>query len=246
MSLAALGCDPTQTWERSDGTDGPGASPGDLRYSGSAIYLCVEADAALRQYSACFLKGVFKAREGTDALAHGGVPVCVPQTAIANGHYGWGLVFGKGRVLSDGGVQNGRGYSFANRCRRAGRASGFNGPDHRHVCDRGGRCDRRADDMHLPGGVRLMAPWQWGERRWSRRGVSRGPGRLSHERLGGRLLRPMGGPRRSGCSPRYRRPDPRRRDAEGIGGDTAMSEAPITRGDPNSPPMMGQDDSRVL
>ena len=113
MSFAAMGCRPGQTWARADGSDGPGASPGDLAYSSdSGVYLCVKAQGAVTQYDACVLQGIYEAKPATDATAHPGTPVCVPQTAIADNHYGWGLVAGKGRVRTDGGVPAGRGYSF--------------------------------------------------------------------------------------------------------------------------------------
>ena len=98
MSLAALGCNPEDRHgSGSDGADGPGASPGDLRYSGSEIYLCVEADAALRAVQRLFPQGrVSRLARGPTRWRMAACPVCVPQTAIANGHYGWGLVFGQG------------------------------------------------------------------------------------------------------------------------------------------------------
>ena len=103
MSLAALGCDPEQTWTEADGTDGPGIGLGTIGYSpDGGMYLCVQAKAAISQYDACVLQDTFRANPLTTTNGDIGATVCFPQVAMANHSYGWGLVAGKGRVNTDG------------------------------------------------------------------------------------------------------------------------------------------------
>ena len=119
--LGSMGCNPDQTWQRADGADGPGATLGSLGYShGGGLFLCVHASGAIRKWSACYLHGNYRATEGTDTDARPGVPVVIPQIAIANNHYGWALVAGQGRVRSDGAVRSGHGYSFTNAANKEG------------------------------------------------------------------------------------------------------------------------------
>ena len=99
MSLAALGCDPEQTWTEADGTDGPGIGLGTIGYSPvGGMYLCVQAKAAISQYAACILQDTFRANPVTTTNGDMGGTICIPQVALANHSYGWGLVAGKGRV----------------------------------------------------------------------------------------------------------------------------------------------------
>ena len=103
MALAALGCNPEQTWTEADGTDGPGIGLGALGYSpDGGIYLCVQAKAAVSQYAACILQDTFRANPLTTTNGDIGGTICIPQVALANHSYGWGLVAGKGRVNTDG------------------------------------------------------------------------------------------------------------------------------------------------
>ena len=41
------------------------------------------------------------------------MPVCIPQVALANNEYGWALVYGKGRVRTDGGVAAASGFGLS-------------------------------------------------------------------------------------------------------------------------------------
>ena len=46
--FAATGCNPSEKWSKTDGTDGPGVSVGTLAYSpDGGMYLCVKADGAI-------------------------------------------------------------------------------------------------------------------------------------------------------------------------------------------------------
>ena len=102
--LAAAGCNPTETWTKTDGTEGPGMAPGALGYSpDGAMFLCVKAKAAIAQYDLCRLEDGFEANKVTNTDP-AGVILCIPQVAIADNAYGWALVAGAGRVKSGGSV----------------------------------------------------------------------------------------------------------------------------------------------
>ena len=66
------------------------------------MYLCVQAKAAVSKYSACVLQDTYRANPVTTTNGDVGATICIPQVAMANHDYGWGLVAGKGRVRTDG------------------------------------------------------------------------------------------------------------------------------------------------
>ena len=98
MSLAAFGCNPEDTGASLD--DVGGHQPGTLAYSpDGGIYVVVQASEAVAAHDTCLIQGNWRVRPLDTAddkdLA---VQVCIPQVALANGAYGWGLVFGNGRA----------------------------------------------------------------------------------------------------------------------------------------------------
>ena len=98
MSLAAFGCNPEDTGASLD--DVGGHQPGTLAYSpDGGIYVVVQASEAVAAYDTCLIEGIWRVRpldsQDDDDLA---LQVCIPQVALANGAYGWGLVFGNGKA----------------------------------------------------------------------------------------------------------------------------------------------------
>ena len=94
--LAAAGCNPHRTETSLD--DMGGFALGALAYSpDNGMYILVEADAAITQYDLCQIEGDFGVNRATTGDVAGS-SYCVPQAAIANGSYGWGLIVGSGRV----------------------------------------------------------------------------------------------------------------------------------------------------
>ena len=101
MTLAALGCNPEATGASLD--DLGGASLGTLGYSSDGgIYMCIRAKGDVAQYAGCVLQDSFQANQVTTTYGDIGATICIPQVAIADDDYGWGLVAGKGRVHTDG------------------------------------------------------------------------------------------------------------------------------------------------
>ena len=98
--FAATGCNPTETWTKTDGTEGPGVSVGTLAYSpDGGMYLCIRADGAIAVGEACYVKN--SSFEIDEVAAAGsqfetGETICFPQVAMADEDYGWALVFGEG------------------------------------------------------------------------------------------------------------------------------------------------------
>ena len=97
MSLAALGCNPNQS--EADLADMGGLALGTLAFSpDGGIYTLIKADGAISAGAVCLIKGDWEADEITTALGAETHTLCVPQVAIANNAYGWGLVWGNGMV----------------------------------------------------------------------------------------------------------------------------------------------------
>ena len=105
MSLIALGCDPGAKWTvDSDGKiagDDPtvAVAAGTLAYSpNGGLYVCIQADGAVGQYQACQIYGNWQAAAITTTNGTEAVKICIPQVALANNEYGWGLVWGNGQL----------------------------------------------------------------------------------------------------------------------------------------------------
>lgn len=108
MSLAALGCNPEHKWtvtgtganQKFAGSNPTSAAePGTLAYSpDGGLYMCVRAKGAVVQYAACVLEDAWEAVEITNTSDNGAI-VVVPQVALADDEYGWGLIHGSGQVL---------------------------------------------------------------------------------------------------------------------------------------------------
>ena len=112
MSLAALGCDPEAKGD-SIGDIG-GFSLGQLGFSpDGGMYVAIRAGAAISQYEACFIGANMDAVPNAQITNRRGVPICIPQIALADNEYGWGLVFGIGRTRTDGGVAAASGFGLS-------------------------------------------------------------------------------------------------------------------------------------
>ena len=101
MSLAALGCNPEDTGSSLD--DVGGLQPGTLAFSpDGGLYVVVQASEAVAAYDTCLMEGNWRVRpfDNTDD-ANLATALCIPQVALANGAYGWGLVFGNGSARAD-------------------------------------------------------------------------------------------------------------------------------------------------
>ena len=66
------------------------------------VYRLVRATQVLDEYAACFISGDYDARETT--TGNDGEHIGIAQVEIPNGHTGWLLVEGEGRVLTQGGT----------------------------------------------------------------------------------------------------------------------------------------------
>ena len=112
MSLAALGCNPEASGHSID--DLGGAALGQLGFSpAGGMYVAIRAGAAISQYEACFIGANMDAIPNAQIVNRRGVPVCVPQVALENNEYGWALVYGIGRVRTDGGVAAASGFGLS-------------------------------------------------------------------------------------------------------------------------------------
>ena len=101
MSLAAFGCNPEDTGASLD--DVGGHQPGTLAYSSDGgIYCLVRASEAVAAHDTCLVEGAWRVRP-LDLSDDTGLPsaICIPQVALANGAYGWGLMFGNGMARAD-------------------------------------------------------------------------------------------------------------------------------------------------
>lgn len=117
MALAALGCSPTKTW--TDASHSGGAGTGNLGYSpDGGMYVCFRANGAVAQYEPVFLDrtdsdGYLNGTPKGSTASKRGVPIAIPQVALADNEFGWGLVYGTGRVRTDGGVSQGEGFGLS-------------------------------------------------------------------------------------------------------------------------------------
>ena len=94
MAFTFMGCNPEETW-----ADAALAPPvGTVGTKGDDEYVLVKAKGAITQYDCCIITGKGEADQATSALADDSYPLCVPQVAIADDNYGWGLIKGDGRV----------------------------------------------------------------------------------------------------------------------------------------------------
>ena len=101
MSLAALGCNPEDNGSSLD--DVGGHQPGTLAFSpDGGLYVCIQASEACAQYDTCAIVGNWRVKpyDSTDD-ANDYAALCIPQVALANAAYGWGLVFGNGKGRAD-------------------------------------------------------------------------------------------------------------------------------------------------
>ena len=106
MSLAALGCNPSFTWTVNSAGVAGGDNPdhaqavGTLAFSPSGgMYVCIKAMGTLAKGAFTLLKGRFEAQPASTARATHAFSCAIPQIAIADNDYGWGLVWGEGDVI---------------------------------------------------------------------------------------------------------------------------------------------------
>ncbi len=92
MSFAFLGCNPQQVDDTAKQVLGTEALAGD------STYVYIRAKGAVSKGAACIITDEFDADEVTTALADDSYPMCIPQTAIADDKFGWGLIIGKGEL----------------------------------------------------------------------------------------------------------------------------------------------------
>lgn len=112
MALAAFGCDPTQKGKKL--SDIGGAALGQLAFSTeNGIYMAIRANGSVAQYETCFINAGFDATPNATTNRNRGVPICIPQVALSDDDYGWGLVYGVGRVRTDGAVTSNSGLALS-------------------------------------------------------------------------------------------------------------------------------------
>ena len=106
MSLAAIGCNPSFKWSLDAngvvGGDNPDHAQklGTLGFSPSGgMYVVLQAMGAVAKGGFCLLKGRFEAQPATTTLATHAFSCAIPQIALADDEYGWGLVWGEGDVI---------------------------------------------------------------------------------------------------------------------------------------------------
>ena len=108
----ALGCNPKSTGNRLDEIGG--SALGALAISADGgMYLAVRAAGSITQYEPCYLGGNLEATPKGTSRGNKGVPIVVPQIAIADNEYFWGLVAGFGRARTDGNVESGQGFQLS-------------------------------------------------------------------------------------------------------------------------------------
>ena len=109
--FAAMGCNPQQKSDSLD--DIGGARLGTLAYSpDGGMYMAIRAGAAITQYDLCQIEGNFDINRGLAADSVGS-SYCVPQIALSDDDYGWGLVFGTGLVRGTAAVTAAAGNAAA-------------------------------------------------------------------------------------------------------------------------------------
>ena len=106
MSLAAIGCNPSFKWTVDAnglvGGDNPDHAQalGTLGFSPSGgMFVVVQAMGAVARGGFCLVTGDFEAQQATTTLATHAFSCAIPQVALADDEFGWGLVFGHGDVI---------------------------------------------------------------------------------------------------------------------------------------------------
>ena len=95
MTNVFLGCNPNETFESASDLPLP---LGTRATSGTGEYVLIQAQGAITQYDLCAIVAGYEADPLNTTGAAGKSNACIPQVAIADNHYGWGLVTGKGKV----------------------------------------------------------------------------------------------------------------------------------------------------
>ena len=110
--LGAMGCNPTVKGTTLEAIGG--FSLGQLAFSpDGGIYICTRANGAVSRYETCYIgSGIEATPKGTDADQRG-VPICIPQIAVSDDEYFWGLVAGVGRVRTSASVAAGAGLGLS-------------------------------------------------------------------------------------------------------------------------------------
>ena len=116
MSVAVIGCIPTQIWPPySAGTayaDFP-PEPGTIAQNGEQEYILIQAINGIAQYRGCTIERNFRADEWAGQENNRGF-ICVPQVAIPDEHWGWGLIKGHGLIIAVGAALVGANRTTAN------------------------------------------------------------------------------------------------------------------------------------
>lgn len=104
--FAALGCNPD--FKSTTLSDFGGVPLGTLAYSpGGGIFVLFRANGAIQQYGAVTIDGASYDASPTAQADNHGLPVCIPQTALANNEIGWGLICGGGKGHANSAVSAG-------------------------------------------------------------------------------------------------------------------------------------------
>ena len=94
MAFTFTGCNPEQTW--ADASEAPRV--GTTGVAGGNTYILVKADGAVSAGAFCIIHKNFEADEATTTIADDPYPCAIPQVAIPNNNFGWGLIEGNGQV----------------------------------------------------------------------------------------------------------------------------------------------------
>ena len=94
MAFGFLGCNPEQTWDKA--SDAPAL--GTTSVAGDNTYVLVQADGDVSAGAFCIVTKHFEVDEATTTLADDSYPCCIPQVAIDDDEFGWGLIEGTGMV----------------------------------------------------------------------------------------------------------------------------------------------------
>ena len=95
MTNVFLGCNPNETFESASDLPLP---LGTRATSGTGEYVLIQAQGAVTQYALCVILAGYEAAQATTTNVANNSNACIPQVALADNHYGWGLVSGKGKV----------------------------------------------------------------------------------------------------------------------------------------------------
>ena len=101
MSLAALGCNPD---DKGTADEVGGHQPGTIAFSpDGGMYVLIQASEAIAQYDTCHIHGAWQISPMDAANDnHLSNELCIVQAdgGLANGDFGWGLVYGNGTALA--------------------------------------------------------------------------------------------------------------------------------------------------